>query len=75
VLNSGRPYVEEDEYLTERKVKVMSCNAAKPLPVSVMPAKVQEMAASLMGDVDVLDMYTEEESLSDKTGSREDDSP
>jgi len=38
-----------------------------------MPAKVEELADSLMDDVDVLDMYPEEESLSDKTGQEEDD--
>lgn len=74
VLSSGCPFVQEDEYLTERKMKEMSRTASRPLPASVMPAKVQELAASLIGDVDVLDMYAEEESLSDKTGSKEDDS-
>jgi transposase len=73
VLVSGRPYVEEDEYLTERKMKVVSIKAAKPLPADVMPARVQELAASLMGDIDVLDMYSGEESLSGKAGSEEDD--
>ncbi len=73
VLSSGRPYVEEDEYLTERKkMKVMSIKAAKPLPASVMPARVQELATNLIDDVDVLSIYPEEESLSDNAGTMED---
>ncbi|HXG07825.1 MAG TPA: hypothetical protein VNI77_10935, partial [Nitrososphaera sp.] len=57
VMSAGQPYVEEDEYLTEMKSKVMSSKAARPLPIGVMPAKVQELATDLVDDVDVLEMY------------------
>lgn len=72
VLSSGQPYEEEDVYLTQRKMKAVSSKASKPLPADVMPAKVQELATSLIKDTDVLEMYPEEQGLSDDAGTMED---
>jgi transposase len=74
VLSSGQPYEEEDTYLTQRKMKAVSSKASKPLPADVMPAKVQELATGLIKDTDVLEMYPEEQGLSDNNndGTMED---
>jgi hypothetical protein len=69
VLSSGQPYEEEDVYLTQRKMKAVSSKASKPLPADVMPTKVQELAMGLIKDTDVLEMYPEEQGLSDNNNA------
>ncbi|MDG6994861.1 MAG: IS110 family transposase [Nitrososphaerota archaeon] len=58
ILTSKQRYVEEDKYLTARKVKQTSYNAKRVIKDAVLPEDVPELAKRLSSDVEVLEQYS-----------------
>ncbi|MGA2877233.1 MAG: IS110 family transposase, partial [Nitrososphaerales archaeon] len=59
MLTSKQRYVEEDKYLTARKMKQASSNARRVIKDAVLPESVPELAKSLSSHVGVLEQYPE----------------
>ena len=57
-MTSKQRYVEEDKYLTAKKVRQTSYNAKRVVKDAVLPEDVPELAISLSSDVDVLEQYS-----------------
>ena len=78
VLSSKRPYTEQDDHMTKRKMKIMSSKAMRTTSTSVMPSKVSELVRNLVDDIDVLAKYHEDsdyiigKDLSNKNRLKED---
>jgi hypothetical protein len=53
-------YVEEDTYLTIRKMRRLSQTARKPLEHATKPEDVSNLVAALKSEADVLATYPEE---------------
>jgi transposase len=59
MLTSKQRYVEEDRYLTDRKVRAMSSKARRDLPNAVRPEDIRELAESLTSKANTLGRYPE----------------
>ncbi len=59
MLTSRQRYVEEDRYLTQRKVRAMELKARRDLPNTVRPENIHELAESLTSQADVIGRYPE----------------
>ncbi|MDH2900742.1 MAG: IS110 family transposase [archaeon] len=59
ILTSKQRYVEEDRYLTARKMRQTSSNARRLIKDAVLPESVPELAKSLSSHVEVLEQYSE----------------
>ena len=59
MLTSKQRYVEEDKYLTAKKMRQTSSNAKRVVKDAVLPESVPELAKSLSSHVDVLEEYSE----------------
>ena len=57
ILTSNERYVEEDKYLTARKMKRLSQTARRPLKHITQPGDVPYLIASLKTETDVLERY------------------
>jgi transposase len=57
ILTSNERYIEEDKYLTARKMKRLSQTARRPLKHTTQPADVPSLIASLKTETDVLERY------------------
>lgn len=60
ILTSKQRYVEEDRYLTARKMRRLSQTARRPLKHATNPEDVSTLTASLKSETDVLERYPEE---------------
>jgi hypothetical protein len=60
ILTSKQPYLEENEYLTARKVTRTKSLAKRSLPNAVKPESVRTLAKDLLPHVDALERYPEE---------------
>jgi transposase len=58
MLTSKQRYVEEDKYLTARKMRKASSTARRVIKDPVLPESVPELAKSLSSHVDVLEQYS-----------------
>ncbi|MCL4436407.1 MAG: IS110 family transposase [Thaumarchaeota archaeon] len=59
MLTSKQRYVEEDKYLTARKVRAMSSRAKRDIQEAVHPQDVRELAKSLTSKTSILERYPE----------------
>lgn len=71
LLTSKQRYVEEDRYLTARKMSRLSQLARRPLEHATKPEDVSTLIASLKSEADVLERYPEEmRRMSGRNGRR-----
>ncbi len=60
ILTSKQPYIEENEYLTARKMARTTYLAKRVLPNTVQPENVPGLAKGLLPHADALESYPEE---------------
>jgi transposase len=70
ILTSKQPYIEEDVYLTARKMRRLSQTVRRPLEHAVKPEDLPTLIASLKSETDVLSGYPEITHGVSKRGSR-----
>ncbi len=58
MLTFKQRYVEEDKYLTAKKMRQTSFNAQRVIKDAILPESVPELAKSLSSDVSVLEQYS-----------------
>ena len=57
-MTSKQRYVEEDKYLTAKKIRQTSYNAKRVIKDAVLPEAVPELAKTLSSDIQVLERYS-----------------
>jgi transposase len=60
ILTSKQPYVEENEYLTAKKMARTASLAKRTIPNAVQPESVRTLAKGLLPHADALERYPEE---------------
>ena len=60
MLTFKQRYVEEDKYLTAKKMRQTSFNAQRVIKDAILPESVPELAKSLSSDVSVLEQSLNE---------------
>ena len=71
ILTGKQRYVEEDKYLTIRKMRRLSQTVRRPLKNATRPEDVSILIASLKSETDVLERYPEEiKGISEYNGRR-----